>query len=204
MGLQFLITGRIGSGQHDFLTRLLSKNLTARIVDIDDIAEIVNKHRNNSYAVIYIMALDTVQRKFDFLRGESNKLKAENAFNEKNSAENEKYTNFEKNIADIVPKNVLCIYRYVQNFNESETERYIDFIKSEHVLYTALEKIVDGNIKANVVQSKDNMIYLSDNNDPDKNRLITKDELIRILWVNGQGSPFEEFLIGYLKTHEIP
>lgn len=160
----YLVSGRVGSGKTTFADLLVRKGLpettlldgdiadmTAKFCQVSpaDITNIVRKHPNTAFKLINIDACD-MNRRINFVKPESDKIKAELRFNELDKAERKEYDDFEEKIRiisesddiDWIPENLVGIYNYV-NDDKSDLDAHANQLVKLNKLHNRVVSVLE-------------------------------------------------------------
>lgn len=160
----YLVSGRVGSGKTTFADLLVRKGLpettlfngdiadmTAKFCQVSpaDTMDIVRKHPNTAFKLINIDACD-MDRRLNFVKPESDKIKAEIQFDKLDKAERKEYDDFEEKLRiiaedddiDWMPENLVGIYNYV-NDGKSDLDSYADEIVKLNKLHNRVVSIIE-------------------------------------------------------------
>ena len=135
----------------------------------------MKENNDTVFKIIYISA-DDMDRKFNIVKKEQNKIKAEESFDRIDEEEDEIFNNFEKMINNVNDENMSSfakhlagIYRYENDFSENEITNYARFIEFESEYIKKIINIIDLLVEKEIMETdpenKNNIFIMSENNE---------------------------------------
>lgn len=195
-----------------FATRQQVENADVYVIDPKAIDILVNNMPDQVFHLIYIMA-DPMQRKIHAIQRETNKILAEQKFDERNIAEDEQFYQFEKLISskqDVkLPKNIMATYAYNNQYDENETEKFaeqlVQGIKTNRRMTEIMKECLEMGILRRDEKNPDNALLLyNSKNDTTKavaEQSVTAEQTANILM--GDPGGFRQIMMEYITRSSL-
>lgn len=145
-----------------FATASQVKNSDIYIIDPNGIDNLTKNMPDETFQIIYIYAEDD-DRKMHAISRADNKISEEKIFIDRDNAENEQFSDFEKILrsdsSEKFPQNVTCVYKVPNKYDVNELDKYAKWLsvcKNRHDTMTAI--VSEGANIGILNKTDDNMI----------------------------------------------
>lgn len=135
------------NGYEYFATAEQVSNADVYAINPDAIDELAKNMPDTTFHAVYVNVPDDMQRRFNAVKRADDRIKEEQIFNARNDNESPQFDEFENKLRhlhdnNMLPKNVSCVHKFDNTYNESDAEAYAKYLVAQKALHARTAKII--------------------------------------------------------------